>query len=738
VSRSLDILHFSLHGLIRGTELELGRDADTGGQCLYVLELVKALSRHPAVKRVTLVTRRISDPRVSTDYAKPHEDLGHGAEIRRIDGGPKLYRRKEVLWRHLDAMVDNTLAWLRRERRVPDVIHAHYADAGYVGRQVAAVLGCPFVFTGHSLGRVKRLRMLESGLDETEIEKRYNLNVRIEAEELSLDAASFVCTSTHQEIEQQYALYDQYAASRMRVIPPGVDLTRFDGAGDEQAFSQVHEKVSRFLSSPDKPAILTIARADERKNLAGLVHAFGGNAWLREHANLVIVGGNRQTIDGLSSGARRVWVELLKLIDDYDLRGNCAVPKTHTAPEVPEFYRWAAERKGVFVNPAFTEPFGLTLLEAAAAGLPMVATHDGGPRDILENCKNGVLIDPMDHKAIGAALVDILSHPEKQQELAAHGAQAVREHYSWSAHVGHYLREVQAVLPKVINTDSGAVVRPLASSAKLASSERWIVMDIPSDLEDESPENLERWRALFADGSIGFGIATGMSYQQTQAVILKYNLPQPSFVVSRLGARIDYYRAEQGQGVCDEGWQHQISVNWKPQDVIKALEDVPGVELQPADNQDPLKVSFYRDPAKGPKRRDVQQRLREKGIAAKVLISANVYLDILPIRSGKDVALRYLMHRWGIDPSSIFYFATQGNDAAVMRGKTLAVVAGGSDPQLKNLSERIRLRHSEHSGLAGMFEGLEAYGFLEGKKPPLADEGIHSDNEVVSVDELLP
>ena len=60
----------------------------------------------------------------------------------------------------------------------------------------------------------------------------------------------------------------------------------------------------------------------------------------------------------------------------------------------------------MFVNPALTEPFGLTLIEAAASGLPFVATEDGGPRDIVANCKSGVLVDPLDSQALAEALSD--------------------------------------------------------------------------------------------------------------------------------------------------------------------------------------------------------------------------------------------------------------------------------------------------------------------------------------------
>src|SRR5690606_24497537 len=185
--------------------------------------------------------------------------------------------------------------------------------------------------------------------------------------------------------------------------------------------ASVDTKLRRFLNDPNKPPVLAIARADERKNLGGLVRAFGGNEWLRKNANLILIGGNRETFDQLPSGGRKVWQELLRLIDDYDLHGVCAYPKRHSSAEVPEFYRWASARGGVFVNPAYTEPFGLTLLEASAAGLPLVATNDGGPRDILGNCRNGELVDPMDPAAIGRAIEGILSAPERRNELSRKG-----------------------------------------------------------------------------------------------------------------------------------------------------------------------------------------------------------------------------------------------------------------------------------------------------------------------------
>jgi hypothetical protein len=108
--RDLYVLMLSVHGLMRGNDLELGRDADTGGQTLYVVELARALGRHPAVGRVDLLTRLIEDPRVSPDYAAPMNCLERTSTSHGLHCGPPRYLRKEALWNHLDQMVDRTVS----------------------------------------------------------------------------------------------------------------------------------------------------------------------------------------------------------------------------------------------------------------------------------------------------------------------------------------------------------------------------------------------------------------------------------------------------------------------------------------------------------------------------------------------------------------------------------------------------------------------------------------------------
>lgn len=728
--RKPDILHLSLHGLIRGENLELGRDPDTGGQCLYVLELVKALARNPGVGRVSLITRRVHDPKVSPDYAVDREPLGNHADILRIDAGPRRYLRKEVLWRHLDAFIDGTLAMLRRHKRVPDLIHAHYADAGYVGRQLAAVLGCPFVFTGHSLGRCKRNSLIEGGADPGDIDRRYNLAARIEAEELSLDSASLVCTSTRQEVDEQYSLYDQHVESRTRVIPPGVDLSRFDGPNAPEMDAAIERLLAPFLRDPSRPPVLTIARADERKNLPALVRAFAGNGFLREHANLIVIGGNRERLDRLAPGARKVWTELLRCIDDGALHGIAAYPKRHDPPQVAGLYRWAAARGGVFVNPAFTEPFGLTLLEASAAGLPLVATNDGGPRDILRNCQNGTLIDPNDDGQIGDAIAGILSDPALRDDWSRTGRERVRRHYSWDAHVAAYLREIHAMLPAV------RPARKASSRGALVERERWIVMDLLPRIEEQPPELVARWNSLFEQNQdIGFGIATGLSYGEANEVIGRCGMPRPGFVISGLGSEIRYG----DPGVPDERWPHQIAHRWNRDAIVEVLQGRHGLGMQPEENQNRFKVSYYLERHHPSPRLDIQRTLRAAGLSAKVIVTARSYVDIIPVRSGKDVALRYLENRWGIAPERIFYFGTYANDLAAARGRNLSCLAGDADRELRQIQPRPRIHQAKEPGLAGFFEGLEHFGFLLPDLPvPANPVAAHPAEEHVSPHELHP
>jgi sucrose-phosphate synthase len=138
--RGLYVMSLSIHGLVRGTDIELGRDADTGGQVQYVLDQARILAQQPEVQLVEVLTRQVWDKRVDESYSQPREELGDGVRIIRLPFGPRRYLYKERLWPHLPSMVDQIMRLVRIRGRTPDLIHGHYADAGFVGAQVAKIL----------------------------------------------------------------------------------------------------------------------------------------------------------------------------------------------------------------------------------------------------------------------------------------------------------------------------------------------------------------------------------------------------------------------------------------------------------------------------------------------------------------------------------------------------------------------------------------------------------------------
>ncbi|MGM0404048.1 MAG: glycosyltransferase, partial [Thermodesulfobacteriota bacterium] len=375
--KGLYIQMFSVHGLVRMNNPELGRDADTGGQVLYVVELAKHLAKRDDIRKVDLFTRLISDRNVSEDYARPIETLSDKCRIVRIQCGGKKYMRKELLWPHMDEYIDKTIKFIIRENDFPDVLHGHYPDAGYVAMNLANIFGLPFIYTGHSLGIGKKQKLINDGMKESDVKRIYKIDTRIAAEENILKSADLVIASTNQEKTDQYGSYMNSDFPDYKVIPPGIDVDRFypfyhdrlpeEEKSEMEKYAQANllKQLDRFLVFPDKPLILALSRPDKRKNITGLIQAYGEDRELQALANLAIFAGIRKDIDEMEDNEKDVLTRMLLEMDRYDLYGKLAIPKKHDVEyEVPALYRITAEKHGVFVNPAMTEPFGLTLLEA--------------------------------------------------------------------------------------------------------------------------------------------------------------------------------------------------------------------------------------------------------------------------------------------------------------------------------------------------------------------------------------
>ena len=704
------LLHLHLHGLFRSHDLELGRDADTGGQTLYVLELARSLAARAEVDRVDVVTRLIQDRRGSTDYARPTESISADAGIQRFAFGPKRYLRKELLWPYLDDLADQLVVHLQKPENRPDWIHAHYADAGYVGALLSRRLGIPLVFTGHSLGREKQRRLLAGGGDHQQLEQTYSISRRIDAEELALAHADLVITSTRQECDQQYSRYGEFRADRAQVVPPGVDARRFHPGSVAAEISEVETLLTPFLRQPELPPLLAISRAVRRKNIPALVEAFGRSAVLRQRHNLVLVLGCREDPRQMEKQQRDVFQQVFDLVDRYDLYGRIAYPKQHRRDQIPAIYRWASERRGLFVNPALTEPFGLTLLEAAACGLPMVSTDDGGPKDILARCDNGLLADVTDREALQDALECAGSDLQRWKCWSNNGVEAVSRHFSWDAHVCQYLalmqeRSIEVSHPRVLSslqTASSGGIQPLG--------DRLLLLDLDNSLEQPDGDALNALRKKL--NRCGLGILTGRSLPAARQRFVELLLPEPKVWITGAGTSIHYGQESQS----DLLWSAQIGVDWDRVGVEDALADLTDhIELQPSEHQGAFKLSYtIREP-----REEIlpliRRRLRLRRQAARPQLRCHWFLDVLPLRASRSEAIRFLALRWGLPLEQMLVVASEQGDGELVCGRPATIVLGGHDPCLEDFRQQQRVYFASRPQLPGVLEGIQHYRFLRAR-----------------------
>ena len=674
-----------------------------------MVDLAKALAQHDDVEQVDLITRRVVDDNISDDYANPIEILSDKARIIRIDAGPEEYIPKEQLWDHLDSFMDNLTNWLNTQPHMPDLVHSHYADAGYVGVHLANLLSIPLIHTGHSLGRDKRKRLLAMGLSSDEIEHTYNMVRRVDAEEEILANADLVIVSTHNEIEAQYGLYNFYEPERMAVIPPGTDLILFHPPQESEETSFTTQ-LPRFLNEPTKPLILLLSRPDERKNILTMIEAFGESQTLQQVANLLIVVGSRDDIRDMEAGAQSVLTNILLLIDSYDLYGKVALPKTHNADDVPVIYRLASSLGGVFINPALTEPFGLTLLESAASGLPVIATENGGPVDIIENCKNGELINPLDKPGITKALLKLLKNKNIWLQASTNGIEGVRKHYSWQAHINSYMNKVNS-LP---TQNKPIPIKILSKTVRYR--DRAIITEIDNNLVGD-PRALKNFVDVIKENRkcVTFGVATGRRIDSALAFMKSHQIPTPDILISSLGTRIHY-----GQGLTeDDYWADHIDYHWSIQRIHRILSQIPGLELQSKSEQTSFKASYHYDPKIAPTVEDIVSQLRQREITANVMLSFDQFLDIVPSRASKGQALRYVSQRLDIPLEQILVIGGSGADEDLMRGNMLAAVVGNrSHEDLSQLVDQERIYFASKKYASGILEALDYYDFFDSCKAP--------------------
>lgn len=331
-----------------------------------------------------------------------------GVECTRIDG----------LGREVHLLSDLRSWWslcrlVRRFR--PAVVHTHTAKAGVLGRLAARAMGVPVVvhtFHGHVLhGYFGALKSAVFRLAECVLAPLTSTLVTV-SESVRDDLVSMGIARAH----------------HIKVIPLGLELGRLTGRLPRGALRAAGVPLA-------SPLIGCVGRLVPIKDLGGFLEAAARVRTEIPEAHFALVGDGPQR-EELEKRARELGIA-----------------------EVVHFYGWRQDMEEVYgdldvvVNCSLNEGTPVALIEALAAGRPIVATRVGGTPDVLGENRHGLLVPARDSRALALAVVEVLRRPEAARARALAGQRDVVSRFAKE----RLLNDVDALYRELLPTAAGGV-----------------------------------------------------------------------------------------------------------------------------------------------------------------------------------------------------------------------------------------------------------------------------------------
>ena len=473
----------SPHGWF-GQSNVLGRP-DTGGQIVYILDQVRALENEMCRRlydqgvevdpRIVVITRLIPEAEGTTCDERLEAIAGtRNARILRVpfhnpagEIVPQWISRFEI-WPYLERFaVEAERAVLAELGGRPDLLIGNYSDGNLVASLMSQRLGVTQCNIAHALEKTK---YLYSDLYWKENDHEFHFATQFTADLIAMNTADFIITSTYHEIAGtgdsvgQYESYTTFTLPslyrvvqgtdvydpKFNIISPGADpQVYFPATHTEQRLNHLQAEIEELvyghtpgtdrrgvLTVRDKPLIFSMARMDRIKNITGLAEWYGSSPALREAANLFVVSGYVDPERSRDKDERAQIERMHALMDGHGLDG--CVRWVDMRPDRNfngEMYRFVADQRGAFVQPALFEAFGLTVIEAMSTGLPTFATCFGGPREIIEDGISGFHIDPNHGHRAAERLVEFFTRcaeqPDYWDRLSRGALDRIEARYTW-------------------------------------------------------------------------------------------------------------------------------------------------------------------------------------------------------------------------------------------------------------------------------------------------------------------
>jgi glycosyltransferase involved in cell wall biosynthesis len=199
-------------------------------------------------------------------------------------------------------------------------------------------------------------------------------------------------TAVTEQVRDDLVRVHRIPAERVTIVPPPVEVARFGGARDGRLRTDL-------AVEPDAQIVLFVGHAFERKGLGDAIAALAG---CPPSAHLVVVGGGERDLyerkaDELGLGGR---IHFVGSVDK------------------PEEYYAAAD---LVVLPTRSDPWGIPVIEAMAAGVPVVTTEAAGSGPVAASAGAAVLVPPRSPEPLAEAIAALLSSPDRRREMGERG-----------------------------------------------------------------------------------------------------------------------------------------------------------------------------------------------------------------------------------------------------------------------------------------------------------------------------
>lgn len=252
--------------------------------------------------------------------------------------------------------------------------------------------------------------------------------------------------------------------------------------------------------------------------------------------------------------------------------------------------------------------------------------------------------------------------------------------------------------------------RPDAMEAM--TSRRLLATDIDGTFIGDTDETLRLWHDLRREGIL-MAFSSGRHLQSIRALYHELDTPwRADACVCMVGTEI--WHLAHGRYRVDEGWSQIIGEDWDRESVQRIVDGVRGSVTQPDEWQSRFKVSYFLDGATESEIDEIRARIARHDLRAKVVYSADRFLDVLPARSGKGEAVRHLAETLRIGPANVVTAGDTGNDLDMMRPSLgfRSIAVGNATEELRSfLVPSVYQAHDSFA--AGIREGLIHYGWLQ-------------------------